>query len=102
MTSCILSYNSLRNRVTAFFFSPYLYKSIIFWEGLKGLPYSMMHLDLNSCCLKYLSPDGIIVGTFPVFTTAPSAINAIPALKGNKSDWSWDPPSGNTAMHPSF
>ena len=63
-----------------------MYKSIILEEGLKGRPYSIMHFDLNSCYLKYFSPDGIIVGTFPVLTAAPRAINAIPALKGNKSD----------------
>ena len=86
MTSCILSYKSFNNRVTAFRFSPDLYISIIFFVGLYGLPNSIKHLDLNSCLLKYFNPDGIIIGTYPVFTIVPNVINAIPALNGRKSD----------------
>jgi hypothetical protein len=60
----------------------------------------MTTLDLNSSLAKYLSPDGIITGTYPVLMIVPKVINAIPALNGRSSELSCEPPSGNIAILP--
>ena len=44
-----------------------------------------MTFDLNSYLLKYLIPDGIIVGIYPVLIIVPNVAMAIPALNGIKS-----------------
>ena len=84
-TSCILAVKSFSINVTAFLFSPFLYKLISLWLGRYGLPNSKITFDLNSYLLKYFIPDGMIVGIWPVFRIVPKVAIAIPALNGIKS-----------------
>ena len=63
---------------------------------LYGLENSIITLLLNDYGLKYFKPQATIeILHLGFLLKAPRAIIATPALIGNRSGLSWEPPSGN-------